>query len=83
MKNEEHPLVFANHVLEKFVSHTLGDEIEILPNDYIIMRTVYRKLNGSWQEVAGGSMDHTRLLIQVVKSWGKVKGADRKKPTVV
>lgn len=82
MDSKENPIVFANQVFERLVSNTWGDK-EAGADDFIAMRTAYRKLGGTWGPFILGDPKMTGLAIQVVKAWGRVKkgkGSDRIDP---
>jgi hypothetical protein len=68
--SEAPPLVFANQVIKMLGEHLLGDSAELDPEDYLLIRVVFRKLGGSWFEVCQGSPKHTNLLIESIKAWG-------------
>ena len=68
---DDKPVVFANHVFSEFVEHLLGDDVEIQPKDYTTLRVVFRKLGGSWEGIVAGDPEQTKILIGVVKAWGK------------
>jgi hypothetical protein len=72
------PLVFADQAIRKLVTNQLGDETMVLPNDYMVMRVVFRKRGGSWEALTQGDVGHTVLLASVVKTWGKLRRKQRK-----
>lgn len=75
MEDNRPPLEFANRVIRRFIDNLFGDETLVLPQDYIAMRVVFRKLGGSWEKVFEGD---TQLIIQIVQSWGNLKDKNRK-----
>ncbi len=71
------PLIFANRVIRQFVDNQMGDESVIIPDDYMAMRLVFRKCQGSWERVSQGDIVHVCLLAKVVTAWGKTRGKKR------
>jgi len=72
------PLGFANRVIRRFIENQLGDEAVVLPKDYMAIRVVFRRCQGSWEQLAMGNIVHTHLLSKVVSSWGRLKGEKQK-----
>lgn len=71
MHPENQPLVFANRVIRRLVDNTHGNDVILTRENYLAIRTVFKRCGGSWQKLYEGNEDHTRLLIQIVASWGK------------
>jgi hypothetical protein len=67
------PLEFANRVIRRFVTNLFGEDAIVPPQDYLVLRTVFRRLGGSWEKVAAGDTKQVSLVIQVVRAWGNVK----------
>ena len=67
---ETPPLAFANQVIKMLGDHLLGDGAKLTLKAFRVIRVVFRRLGGSWQEVCLGSPRHTKLLIECVKAWG-------------
>lgn len=72
------PLVFANRAIRLFANNQLGDEVMILPDDYMAMRVVFRKCQGSWEGISSGDVVMTNLLARIVTAWGKNQSKRRK-----
>lgn len=72
------PLEFANRVVRRFVDNFFGDDTMVLPQDFTLMRVVFRKLGGSWEKLSQGDIIQLHLMIQTVQSWGNMKGKSRK-----
>lgn len=72
------PLVFANRAIQRLVANQLGSEVMILPNDYRVLRLVFRKRGGSWEALAAGDYRHIEVLAQAVKTWAKLRQEQRK-----
>ena len=70
------PLVLANRVIQQFVEHLVGETAVVLPQDYLVMRMVFRWCKGSWERVVHGDIVHNRLLVKIVTTWGAMP--DRK-----
>jgi hypothetical protein len=75
---EKPPILFANNVIRNTVDHTVSEQTLVFPQDYTALRVVFRKMGGSWEQIASGSIDHLRLLARIVKKWGKMPGRKRK-----
>jgi hypothetical protein len=72
------PLVFAEQAIRRLATNQLGAEVMITPNDYMVMRVVFRKRGGSWEDVASGDTSQILLLGSVVRRWGKLLQKQRK-----
>lgn len=68
------PIVFANNVIRNTVDHTMSEKAIVLPQDYTTLRVTFRKLGGSWEQLASGDVGQARLLAKIVKKWGKMPG---------
>lgn len=66
------PLVFANQVIRRFVDNLLGSDMIVLPEDYLAIRTAFRKLGGSWEKVHHGDLGQIEGLTKILKAWGKM-----------
>lgn len=78
MEDSKPPLVFANRVIRKVVDNLLGDGLSVIPDDYVTMRVVFRKLGGSWQALSQGDIHQNQLIVRVVQAWGNIRGKARK-----
>lgn len=72
------PLVFSEQAIRRLVTNQSSDETMILPNDYQVMRVVFRKRGGSWEGVTQGDVAQIQLLASVVKTWAKLRQKQRK-----
>lgn len=72
------PLLFANQAIRRLVDNQFGDEAMVLPNDYMTMRVVFRRCQGSWEQLTCGSVIHTKLLSKIIAAWGRLHGKTRK-----
>jgi hypothetical protein len=70
--DQKTPLVFANQVIRKFVDNLLGQDMIVLPEDYLAIRTAFRSSRGEWEEVKSGNLVHLRILTNIVKAWGRM-----------
>jgi hypothetical protein len=75
---EKPPILFANNVIRHTVDHSVSEQTLVFQQDYTALRVVFRKMGGSWEQIAAGSIDHARLLARIVKKWGKMPGRKRK-----
>jgi hypothetical protein len=66
------PSVFANKVILQFVHHILAEDMVVEPDDYMAIRIVFRKVGGSWDELANGSIVMLELLQKIIAAWGKM-----------
>ncbi len=69
----EQSLVLANRVIKQLSDHLLGGVVTPEPDDYRIMRVIFRNLGGNWTGVYSGSIDQLTLLEKVVTGWGAYK----------
>jgi hypothetical protein len=76
------PIVFANNVIRNTVDHTVDESIIVSPQDYTMLRVAFRKLGGSWEQLADGDIRQIRLLSKIVKKWGKMPGRKRESEMV-
>lgn len=65
------PLVFANRVIRQYVDHSVGAETILLPQDYYVIRLVFRWCGGLWERLELGDIVHNRLLSSIISAWGK------------
>jgi len=68
------PKVFANKVIQQLVQHLLAEDMTIEPKSYALIRSVFRKCHGSWEQLGAGDVWHIELLKKVVTAWGKTPG---------
>jgi len=73
--DKQPPLEFCNQVIDQFADHLLG-ESSLKPRDYLVIRTTFRKVGGSWFDLCHGSIQQLMLLSQTVKAWNKLKSSD-------
>lgn len=78
MDADKPPLEFANRVLRRFVDNLFGGKVEVIPQDYTVMRVVFRNLGGSWEQILHGNIEHCKLVVRVVQSWGTLQEKNRK-----
>jgi hypothetical protein len=71
------PLVFANHVLKQMIEHLFGEDMLIKQADYEALRTAFRWVGGSWDEIGHGNMDQTTLLLKFISAWGNLPERSR------
>lgn len=72
------PLTFADKSIRQFADNMFGESLMILPADYLLMRTVFRHLRGTWEAVFVGDVKQVGLLSKVVQTWGNNKKDQRK-----
>lgn len=77
-RSKKPPLHFADRVIRRFVDNQLGDDAMVLPADYMRIRVVFRRCQGSWEQVAQGNVVHIHLLSKIVAAWGRLKEKHRK-----
>lgn len=66
-------------MIRQFADHLLGADLVIEPQDFQILRLIYRKLGGNWESLLRGSIKQLVLLEQVITNWGKLPGRKRQK----
>lgn len=64
------PLVFANYVLKQMIEHLFGEDMLIKQQDYQALRTAFRWVGGSWDEIGHGNITHIGLLQKFITAWG-------------
>ena len=77
MHLENQPLVFANRIIRRLMDNTHGNDVILTEENYLTIRTVFKRYGGSWQKLYEGDENHTRLLIRIVSSWGKMPSLKR------
>jgi hypothetical protein len=77
------PKVFANKVILQFVQHILSDDMVIEPEDYMVLRLVYQKAGGSWDQLASGDVVMLGLLQKIISAWGKLPDRKHDSDTLV
>jgi hypothetical protein len=70
------PQVFANKVILQFVQHLMAGGMVVEPEDYLVIRTVFRSVGGSWSRLADGDVVMLELLQKIISAWGNMP--DRK-----
>ncbi len=68
------PSVFANKVILQFIQHILSEDMMVEPQDYLVIRTVYRGCKGSWDRLADGDIVMLELLQKIISAWGNMPG---------
>lgn len=66
------PSVFANHVIKQMVDHSFGGDLELDYQDYMVIRTVFRRCGGSWGLLCTGDLLSLSLLGKIVVAWGQM-----------
>jgi hypothetical protein len=77
------PTVFANHVIQQLVHHTMGEDLIIEQKDFLSMRTVFRWLGGSWVLLGEGDMLNFEMLKNIVTAWGQMPGRKKESDEVI
>ncbi|MFA5054239.1 MAG: hypothetical protein WC565_09285 [Parcubacteria group bacterium] len=72
------PKVFANRTIEQIIRHMVGETVKITPQDYMVVRVVFRRLGGQWEKLVSGDLVHIELLKQIIGGWGKLPHPDEK-----
>lgn len=75
------PLVFANRLIRMMVDHSGGEDMIILPDDYTVMRMLFRRAKGDWEKVSLGDPVQTRKLHTIVTAWAKMPERKRRTET--
>lgn len=70
----EHPKIMANWIIKQMVEHMLADAPELVANDYMVIRTVFRSAGGEWSAITGGDTKALELLKNIVSVWGEQQG---------
>lgn len=73
--DNEAPKIFANRMIRMIVDHSFGDDMDIAPNEYMVIRVAFRKMGGEWEEISLGNPEHLAKLKQVVSTWGQQQQA--------
>lgn len=68
------PKILANRIIQQMAEHMLAGVGALEPKDYMVVRTVFRSADGSWEAITAGDKDHLELLKEIVLSWGKMRG---------
>jgi len=77
------PLIFGNKVIQQMIKHVVSEDTVIEPRDYLALRDVFRKCNGSWEKLASGDQIHIELLKKIVTEWGKMPNRRKKSDQLV
>lgn len=72
------PLLFANRLIRMMVDHAGSEDMIILPDDYTVIRLLFRRAKGSWEKVSLGDVHHTRTLHTIVTAWSKMPERKRR-----
>jgi hypothetical protein len=70
----DQPLVFAHKVIRQIVQHMVAEDMVIEPEDYLAMRSVFRRCSGSWEQLGLGDQVHIELLKAIITAWGQMPG---------
>lgn len=77
------PSIFANKVILQFVQHILAEDMVVEPEDYLVIRLVFRWCGGSWAALADGDVVMLELIQKIVSAWGKLPERKKESDTVV
>ena len=66
------PHIFANKVIKILIESMLADDFKIKSEDYQAIRVVFRKLDGSWDQLGLGSLEELEKLKKVITGWSKI-----------
>lgn len=66
------PQQLANRVIRQIVDHIFSDDMMVEPNDYLVVRTVFRRLGGTWEALICGDPAVISKLIQATSVWGSL-----------
>jgi len=69
--------VFSNRVIRQFADHLLGADLIINPEDFMLLRLVFRKGGGSWEKLFRGDIQQLTFLERIISKWGQ--SPDRKR----
>ncbi len=83
METKELPRVFANRMIQQIIEHSFGDDMTVDPNDYMAIRTAFRNLGGSWEQISLGNHKTLELLKQVITAWGQDPKRQKNQPVLV
>lgn len=83
MDTKETPKVFANRMIQMIIDHSLGEDTVVEPNDYLVIRTAFRNLGGTWEQIMLGNDQTINALKQVVSAWGNSPARQKKQPAIV
>ncbi len=64
------PVEFANRVIQQLADHIVGRS-DLDPNDYVLIRVLFRRFAGSWVALCQGDPKHMTLLANAVTAWGQ------------
>ena len=73
------PILVANRLIRMSVDHLVGEDMVVLPDDYIALRAVFRKCKGSWERLSKGDVVHSQLLAKIITAWAQMP--ERKRET--
>lgn len=71
------PILLANRVIRQLSDNLLGKDLVILPQDYIELRTAFKKRGGSWYELSNGNITHLNMLVKILTTWGQLPNRKR------
>lgn len=77
------PRIFANKVILQFVQHILAEDMVVEPDDFMVIRLVFKQAGGSWDELANGSVVMLELLQKIISAWGQMPGRTHESDTMV
>lgn len=66
------PLRFADRVVHTLIRNKMGADFQILPNDYLVIRSAFRSRGGNWEQVVQGSLQDHKLLTDIVSAWAQL-----------
>jgi hypothetical protein len=64
------PTLLANKIIKQMVEHLFSDGVPLTFEDYTAIRTVFRRLGGSWAAVDQGDFQQIEKLSRIVTAWG-------------
>ena len=68
------PSQLANKVIKQMIEHLFTDDMVVEKQDFLAIRTVFRKLGGTWEAFIDGDNAQIDRLSQIVAAWGQMPG---------
>ncbi len=78
----DYPRILANRIIQQMVEHMIADAPEVKPEDFLVLRTVFRAAGGGWIAITEGDTKQLDLLKDFVTAWGALQPAKTQKDFV-
>lgn len=70
---QDPPKILANRVIQQMVEHMLANAPVLEAQDFMVIRTTFRSMGGTWVGILEGDKKQLDLLKKTVETWGAMQ----------